>query len=105
MVVVKTVRQWQEQVSDWARRKGWWDKDLTPLEAHMLIVTEIAEASEAVRNGIPDDGPHSEPKEIAGAVIRILDYCGRRGWDLQHYLEIEMKRNEGRERRHGGKAI
>lgn len=38
-------------VHDMAKAKGWYDTGgPTPLEKHMLIVSEIAEASEEVRN-------------------------------------------------------
>lgn len=38
-----------------ARTAGWWEegKQKTPLEAHMLMVSEIAEATEEVRNRKP----------------------------------------------------
>lgn len=36
------------------KSKGWWDSPRSPLEIHMLICTEIAEATEEVRKNSPD---------------------------------------------------
>lgn len=40
-------------VHDLAVEKGWYDNSRAPLEFHMLMVSEIAEATEAVRAGEP----------------------------------------------------
>ena len=49
----KPLNEWVKEIHEQAVQKGWWDKKRKPLEVHMLFVTEIAEASEAVRAGIP----------------------------------------------------
>lgn len=100
-----------------AKEKGWWDKHRTPLECHMLIVTEIAEATEAWREGkdlpgrdggvyIPDlstGKPEGEAVELADALIRILDYAESRGFDMDAVVEAKMAYNKTRPYRHGGK--
>lgn len=40
--------------------------------------------------------------ELADAVIRILDYCAYRGWDLENAIKIKMEFNSTRPYRHGG---
>lgn len=106
-----------------AVRKGWWEKPKSPLEVQMLIVSEVAEATEESRkdnppiwqqgpNGPIVDGHHSwdnlrkpegELIEMADVVIRIADWCGRNGWDLEKAIKMKMQYNESREHRHGGK--
>ena len=74
---------------------GWWAKYDTPqanefevevkLARLALVTSEVAEAMEGARKGIPDPHlPHrtNEEVELADAVIRIADYAGRYGIDL-----------------------
>jgi len=88
-----------------ARAKGWWEGEIrSEEEAAMLIVTEIAEASEAVRNRWPaicqfaatdpamrtpemaewnhQIKPEGEATELADVLIRIADFFGWKKWDL-----------------------
>lgn len=90
-----------------ARARGWWDGVIrTEKEAGMLVVTEIAEASEAVRSKLPPicqfaavdpairtpdmEGnvwnwqlkPEGEATELADVLIRICDFFGWKTWDL-----------------------
>lgn len=54
-------------------------------EMLMLVVSEVAEAMEGERKGLMDDKlPHRPMAEVelADAVIRIMDYAGRWGYDL-----------------------
>jgi hypothetical protein len=106
----------QRDIHDTAKAKGWYDgAPRTALEAHMLIVSEIAEATEEVRKGTPplyfegpSDNPLSKPEgelvEIADAIIRAMDYCASRGWDLGDAIERKHTFNKTRPYRHGGKA-
>lgn len=90
------------------KEKGWHDKPRTPLEVHMLIVTEVAEATEAVRNDLPpmtiqNGKPEGEAIELADAMLRIADYFGAMGWDLEYTLKVKMAYNATRPYRHGDK--
>ena len=117
-----TINELVEKVHETAKSKGWYDRERSPLEAHMLMVSEISEATEEARQDCPPiyakkDGevvalekapnsslkPEGEAVELADAVIRIADYFGHRGWDLETVLQLKMKYNEGRPFRHGGK--
>lgn len=94
-----------------ARAKGWWDGVIrTEKEAAMLVVTEIAEASEAVRSKLPpicqfaatepdmrtpdmkecwnwQIKPEGEATELADAIIRICDFFGWKTWDLASAIQ------------------
>lgn len=85
--------------------KGWWPGDRSAHEMQMLMVSEIAEATEEVRSNRPSVwfASHREPTtieagllraasgvkpegeaiEIGDLLIRIGDYFGHRGWDLE----------------------
>jgi hypothetical protein len=59
--------------------------DRNRAEMLCLIHSEISEAMEGERKGLMDDHLPNRPMpevELADAVIRIADYCGRWGYDL-----------------------
>lgn len=95
------------------KQKGWYDDEQPrhPAVFHMLIVSEIAEATEAVRNNEPDfwidesGKPQGEAVELADAFIRILDYVGYKKWDLDEIVKAKLAYNKTRSHRHGGKAF
>ncbi len=69
------------------------------MEKLMLVVTEVAEAAEAVRVG---DFENFQ-EEIADTIIRLLDICGACGIDIHSMIAIKMAINEKREKLHGKK--
>ena len=122
---MRTIKEWSTEIHELAKSKGWYDKERSPLELHMLIVSEVAEATEEARKdalpiyvfnpvirqdvGPTDAGwvdglkPKGELIELADAVIRVMDYCESRGWDLEQAIQIKHEYNETRPHRHGGK--
>ena len=93
-----------------ALKKGWYEIPRRPAEVHMLVVGEIAEATEEVRNGtdpvyFKEGKPEGELIELADAVIRILDYCGSKNWELGNAIQIKRDFNKTRPHRHGGKLL
>jgi NTP pyrophosphatase (non-canonical NTP hydrolase) len=101
----------KNQAHAMAKKKGWWENERSPLEIHMLIVSEIAEATEAARRWdvgmyLTHGGkPEGEAVELVDAIIRIADYFGKRGWDLEDVLKTKLAYNATRPHRHGGKKF
>jgi len=119
-----TINDLIKEAHETAKEKGWWDENRSPLEIYALIHSEISEAVEEARIGdfapiyqiqngrlvTPDEPnwkthvkPEGELVELADAVIRIADYCGLRGWDLEEAIRLKMEYNKMRPYRHGGK--
>lgn len=64
-----------------------------------LIHSEISEAMEGERKNLMDDKlPHRRMAEVelADALIRIFDYAGAFGYDLQGAYEEKMRYNASR---------
>lgn len=105
---------------DCAVRHGWYESERSPLEIHALIHSEIAEATECVRNGEParwhrgvsligdastdNPKPEGEAVELSDALIRILDHASAMRWDMDAIVKEKMAYNETRPCRHGGKT-
>lgn len=83
-----------------AKRKGWWEEARNDGELIALMHSELSEALEAMRN-------HGEKEniaeELADCCIRIFDYCGARGINLEEALRKKIKYNKTRPYRHGKK--
>lgn len=107
-------------ILEWNRSQGFYDRErlcvrdpvtgdvearpLNPSlasEKLMLIVTEVAEVQEALRDGDREN----EAEEVADILIRVLDYAAWRGISLDHELRAKMDKNRLRPRLHGRKAF
>jgi hypothetical protein len=84
----------------------WWRDPAThePIERNkgemlMLMVSELAEAMEGARKNLRDDhlpGFWMEEVEMADFIIRLLDYAGGWGYELQETEpEVPMLSNKG----------
>ena len=99
----------QEALETW-KEKGWLDNgEQHPLVYHMLMVSELSEATECVRRGdspsfLKDGKPEGELTELADCMIRIMQYSALRGWDLAKAIREKMDYNKTRSRHHGGKT-
>jgi NTP pyrophosphatase (non-canonical NTP hydrolase) len=63
----------------------------------MLVVSEVAEAAEAVR---ANNLPYFE-EEIADTLIRLFDICGTMEIDISRVIAKKMEINKARQTRHG----
>ena len=97
-----------------AQAAGWWTDlatgaDLTSRhdekprrnvgEMLMLVVSEVAEAMEGARKGLPDDKLPHRPMlevELADALIRICDMAGGLGMDLPGAVAEKLEYNARR---------
>lgn len=84
----------------------WWEDPITGKqnrnkgELLMLIVSEISEAMEGERKDLMDDHlPHRKMAEVelVDALIRIFDYAGAYGYDLDGAFAEKMAYNATRE--------
>lgn len=87
---------------------GFYDKPPTFLERMALIHSEVSEAAEEHRKGMANDHvyyengkPEGIPIELADALIRIADFCGRNNIDLEKAIETKHEYNVGRPYKHG----
>jgi len=74
-------------------------KDRNKGEMISLIHSEISEALEGERKGLQDEHlPHRPMAEVemADAVIRIMDYCGRWGYDIGGAIVEKIQYNRNR---------
>lgn len=93
-----------------AVEKGWWDSGRSTAEIVALCHSELSEALEEDRNHKPPiyfTTDHPKPEgiavELADCVIRIMDYFGYCGWNLEQVMAAKIAYNRTREHKHGGK--
>lgn len=124
-----TIADLQEQSYRNSRNKGFWN-DVDNIERFLgpgfvykyviptkldLIVSELSEALENVRDGTLEAGkdmwynelgkPEGFSTELADAIIRILDLAGFLGIDMEHVIREKERYNLSRPFMHGGKSI
>jgi len=90
-----------------AANQKWWQDPATgePIKRNKaelicLMHSELSEAMEGERKNLMDDKlPHRKMAEVemADTLIRIMDYCGAFGYDLQGAFEEKMAYNATRE--------
>lgn len=93
------INDYVKEAHETAISKGWYDVPVENGTKFALIHAEVSEALEADRKG---DKEHVA-EELADVVIRVFDYCGYSGIDLQAAIEKKMAYNKTRPHKHGGK--
>lgn len=107
----KEISRWIKDIHENAKEHGWWDTEKSFPEVIALIHSEVSESLEEYRDGkenlyFDENGkPEGVAVELADAVIRIMDYCGKEGIDLEEIIAIKHKYNKKRAYRHGGKKV
>lgn len=100
-----------DEVSANAINKGWYDTPREDGTMLMLVVSELAEAVEALRSPDPGKPDTKCPNfsnvevELADAVIRIMDYARMRGFRVAEAVIDKTEYNKTRPRMHGGKKF
>ncbi len=87
-------------VKDYRERKGFDTSWENMQEKLMLVVTEVAEASEARRK----DDWDNFCEELADTFIRLMDITASLEIDIEHHIKAKMKANENRPHMHGKNA-
>ena len=107
--VVETFRTMQHAIHQNAVEHGWWDEPREDGTVLALIHAEVSECLEALREGNPPDkqcpGFSQGEIELADVVIRIMDFCERRGWSLGKAIVAKHEFNKSRPFMHGGKEF
>ena len=107
--VVEAIRTMQHAVHQNAVNHGWWDDPREDGTVLALVHAEVSECLEALREGNPPDkqcpGFSQAEVELADVVIRIMDFCERRGWSLGRAVVAKHEFNKTRPFMHGGKEF
>ena len=103
---MKTINELQREIHQIAVDHGWWEEQRSFGEVVALCHSELSEALEARRAGIADQcecmgKPEGAAVEMADCIIRILDYAGHEGWDMDAIIKQKVDYNETRPYKHG----
>lgn len=106
------LNEFAQDVHQVAVDHGWWMDSPSFPEVIALCHSELSEALEEYRKGreprevyYENNAPHGISYELADVILRILDYCGHEGIDIEKCLEDKNNFNRSRPYRHGGKII
>ena len=94
-----------KEIHENAVAHGWWDEQREDGTLIALIMSEAAEALEALRKGNKPDEHCPQfsgaEVELADVVIRIMDMAEARGWDVAGAIVAKHEFNKGRPYKHG----
>lgn len=85
--------------NDWFERNGLYVLEISSGTGEAMRLYADGEACEKYERRKPE----GVAVELADCMIRILDYCGRAGIDIEEAIRIKHEYNKTRPYRHGGK--
>ena len=104
-VFIDVFTRCQNRVHDNAVYHGWWDEPREDGTLIALIMSEAAEALEALRKGNKPDEHCPQfsgaEVELADVIIRIMDMAEARGWDVAGAIVAKHDFNKSRPYKHG----
>ena len=129
------LNKFRDEIHQNAVDHGWWEEERSFGDIIALCHSELSETLEEYRNGhkptevyyscgkdyncgLYEPGgvnkecigcvkhkPEGIPIELADCIIRILDYCGYEGIDIEAAIRTKHEYNKTRPYKHGGKVI
>lgn len=103
----RTLTEWAKEIHENAVSHGFWDDPRSFGEIIALCHSELSEALEADRADeqfiwYAEGGkPEGVAVELIDCIIRILDYCGEEGIDVDKIMRIKHEYNKTRPYKHG----